>query len=197
MKKLLLVSLCFLMLSITQVFAQNRTVTGTVTDKDDGTPIPGVTVKVKGTPGGVATSSAGKYSITVSPGAVLIFSAVSYATQQYTVGDKGVINISMASSVGTLGEVVVTGALGIKTQERTIGSATATVGARQLTETNVTNIANGLTAKVSGLAVYSLDNGINPTVQIQLRGNRSLYGNNLALIVVDGAPIPSGQYFFN
>ena len=68
MKKLLLVSLCFLMLSITQVFAQNRTVTGTVTAKDDGLPIPGVTVKVKGTSNGTQTNSAGKYTLSNVPG---------------------------------------------------------------------------------------------------------------------------------
>ena len=62
------------MLSITQVFAQNRTVTGTVTAKDDGLPIPGVTVRVKGTPNGTQTNSAGKYSLNVPKGASLTFS---------------------------------------------------------------------------------------------------------------------------
>ncbi|XHR93979.1 carboxypeptidase-like regulatory domain-containing protein [Mucilaginibacter sp. UC70_90] len=65
MKKLLLVSLCLLVLSMTQVFAQNRTVTGTVTAKDDGLPIPGVTVKVKGTTIGTQTNAAGKFSLSV------------------------------------------------------------------------------------------------------------------------------------
>jgi hypothetical protein len=63
MKKLLLVSLCFLVLCITQVFAQNRTVTGTVTAKDDGLPIPGVTVKIKGTNVGTPTDVNGKFSL--------------------------------------------------------------------------------------------------------------------------------------
>ena len=66
MKKLLLASLCFLMLCVTQVFAQNRTVTGTVTAKEDGLPIPGATVKVKGTNIGTQTNTAGKF--TVAPG---------------------------------------------------------------------------------------------------------------------------------
>jgi TonB-linked SusC/RagA family outer membrane protein len=181
------------MLSITQVFAQDRTVTGTVTSKDDGTPIPGVTVKIKGTGSGVATNSAGKYSLSVPAGAVLQFTAIGFGTADIPVKGKSVIDVALLTSSGTIGEVVVTGALGIKTQERSLGAATATVSAKDLTETNVTNVANGLTAKVSGLAVYSLDNGINPTVQVQLRGNRSLTGNNDALIVLDGVPIPNGS----
>src|ERR1700761_8712507 len=97
MKKLLLVSLCFLMLSLTQVFAQNRTVTGTVTSKDDGTPIPGVTVKIKGTGIGVATNGAGKFSIAVSPGAVLTFTAIGYTPA--SVPTKGsVVNIALEAS---------------------------------------------------------------------------------------------------
>jgi hypothetical protein len=63
MKKLLLVSLCFLMLSITQVFAQSPTITGTVTSKDDGLPIPGVVVRVKGAPTSTSTDPNGRYSI--------------------------------------------------------------------------------------------------------------------------------------
>jgi hypothetical protein len=62
MKKLLLVSLCFLMLGITQVYAQNRTITGTVTSKDDGLPLPGVSVTVTGTTIGTQTNASGKYS---------------------------------------------------------------------------------------------------------------------------------------
>src|SRR5665213_930693 len=78
MKKLLLVSLCFLMLCITQVFAQNRTVTGTVTAKEDGLPIPGVTVKVKGTNVGTHTNTAGKFTLSVRQGDALLFSFIGY-----------------------------------------------------------------------------------------------------------------------
>jgi TonB-linked SusC/RagA family outer membrane protein len=193
MKKLLLVSLCFLMLSITQVFAQNRTVTGTVTAKDDGLPIPGVTVKVKGTSNGTQTNSAGKYTLSNVPsGATLVFSFIGYTPQQQSV-KGGAVNVTLQTASGQLGEVVVTGALGIRHSEKELGYATARISAKDLTETNVTNVANGLTGKVSGLAVYSLDNGIDPQIAVQLRGNRSLEGNNNALIVLDGVPIPGGS----
>jgi len=191
MKKLLLVSLCFLVLCVTQVFAQNRTVTGTVTAKEDGLPLPGVTVKVKGTNVGTQTNTAGKYSLSVPQGAILVFSFIGYETQQAPATGP-VINVTLTLASNQLGEVVVTTSLGIKHTERDLGYATATVTAKELVATNVTNVAQGLTAKVAGLAVYSLDAGVDPNVAIVLRGNRSLEGNNNALIVVDGIPIPGG-----
>jgi hypothetical protein len=102
MKKLLLVSLCFLMLGLTQVFAQNRTVTGTVTSKDDGTPIPGVTVKIKGTTTAVSTNGAGKYSISAPAGATLQFSFVGYETAFEEIVGKSVVNASLSSSSKTI-----------------------------------------------------------------------------------------------
>jgi TonB-linked SusC/RagA family outer membrane protein len=193
MKKLLLVSLCFLMLFITQVFAQNRTVTGTVTAKDDGLPIPGVTVKVKGTQIGTQTNTAGKFTLNVPPtGAVLVFSFIGYETKEVPANGPAV-NVELAVSSRQLGEVIVTGALGIKRAEKENGYASTTVSAKDLTMTNETNIANGLTAKVAGLAVATVDNSIDPQIRITLRGNRSIGGNNTALIVVDGIPIPGGS----
>ena len=179
------------MLCITQVFAQNRTVTGTVTAKDDGLPIPGVSVKIKGTNLGVQTGTNGKYTISAPQGAVLVFSFIGYTTTQVP-ANKSVIDVVLETSAQQIGEVVVTTSLGIKHTERDLGYATATVTPKELTQTDVTNIANGLTAKVSGLAVYTLDNGVDPNVSVVLRGNRSLEGNNNALIVLDGVPIPGG-----
>jgi TonB-linked SusC/RagA family outer membrane protein len=192
MKKLLLVSLCFLMLCITQVFAQNRTVTGTVTAKEDGLPLPGVTVKVRGTSNGTQTNTAGKFTLAGVPaGATLQFSFVGYET--FSAPATGnTVNAVLTLASNQLGEVVVTTALGIKQSSRDLGYAAAKVTAQQLTATAVTNVATGLTAKVSGLAVYSLDEGVDPNIAIVLRGNRSLEGNNNALIVIDGVPVPGG-----
>ena len=181
------------MLCVTQVFAQNRTVTGTVTAKEDGLPIPGATVKVKGSNVGTQTNTAGKFTLSVPSGATLVVSFVGYTAQQVAVGSQGTVNVALTASSSALGEVVITTSLGIRHSEKELGYATAKVTAKELTQTNVTNIANGLTAKVAGLAVYSLDNGIDPNIQVQLRGNRSLEGNNNALIVVDGVPIPGGS----
>src|SRR5688572_10644370 len=109
MKKLLLVSLCVLVLCVTQVFAQNRTITGTVTAKDDGLPIPGVTVKIKGTNTGVATDARGVYTISAPDDAVLTFSFVAYVAQEVAVAGKSTINVSLGSDNALLNEVVVVG----------------------------------------------------------------------------------------
>ena len=180
------------MLCVTQVFAQNRTVTGTVTAKEDGLPIPGATVKVKGSNVGTQTNTAGKFTVSVPAGGSIVVSFVGYTAQTVVVGTQSTINVALAASATNLGEVVVTTSLGIRHTQKELGYATASVSAKELTATNSTNIANGLTAKVAGLAVYSLNNGVDPNVSIVLRGNRSLEGNNNALIVVDGIPIPGG-----
>jgi len=93
-----------------------------------------------------------------------------------------------------LGEVVVTGALGIKTQARQLGYATATVDNKQLTQAKATNVATALEGKVSGLDINTTNNGVNPSTRIILRGNRSITGNNQALLVVDGMPIDDDSY---
>lgn len=188
MKKLLLVSLCFLMLSITQVFAQNRTVTGTVKAKDDGLPIPGVTVKIKGTSLGTQTDNAGKYSLVVPNGSTLVFSFIGYTTQQLT-PSGAVVNITLSSSSNQLGEVVVTGALGIKKQAREVAYATTRISGANADQTNVINPINGLTGKVAGLVIQQTNDGIDPSIKVNLRGSRSLLGNNNALFVLDGVPV--------
>jgi TonB-linked SusC/RagA family outer membrane protein len=191
MKRKLLIILFLTFTTLVQVFAQNRTVTGTVTAQEDGLPIPGVTVKVKGTTIGTQTNTAGKYALSVPQGATLVFSFIGYQTLSLPI-TGATRDAALALSSNQLGEVVVTTSLGIKHSERDLGYATATVSPKELTATNTTNIANGLTAKVAGLAVYSLDNGVDPNISIVLRGNRSLEGDNNALIVVDGIPIPGG-----
>src|SRR5471030_3083107 len=101
MKKLLLASLCFLLLCLTQVYAQNRTVTGTVTAKDDGLPIPVVTVKVKGSAIGTQTNSAGKFTLSVPAGATLTFTFVGYTAQSVPV--KGAVaNVVLEAAASEL-----------------------------------------------------------------------------------------------
>jgi len=178
------------MLCVTQVFAQNRTVTGTVTAKDDGLPIPGATVKVKGTTNATVTNSVGKYSISVPATASLVISFVGYETTTVVVGSQSVINVSLNTSANQLGEVVVTTSLGIKHSSKELGYAAQTITPKELTQTAVTNVAQGLTGKVAGLGTFTLSNGVDPQIAVNLRGNRSILGNNNALIVVDGVPVP-------
>src|SRR5258708_38643739 len=103
MKKTLLLSLC-LLLAIAEVFAQTHTVTGKVTGKDDGLPIPGVSVSISGTTTGTQTNAEGKYTVTVADGAKLTFSFIGYAPQTLTVNGN-VLNVILAASSQQLGEV--------------------------------------------------------------------------------------------
>jgi len=181
------------MLCITQVFAQNRTVTGTVTAKDDGLPIPGVSVKIKGTTNGVQTGTNGKYTLSVPANGVLVFSFIGYSAQERAVGSASVINVVLEPASTALGEVVVTGALGIKRQAKEQGYAATQVDAKALTEAHPTNFTNGLTAKAPGLVINTVDNGINPQTRFTLRGTRHINGNNFALVVLNGVPVSPNE----
>ncbi len=192
MKQKILLILFLNLAAYLRLYAQDPTITGMVTANEDGLPIPGVSVKIKGTTAGTQTNAAGMFTLNVQKGASIIISYIGYNSQTVSVGNQSRFNIKLTASANTLGEVVVTTSLGIRHAERELGYATASITSKELTQTNVINIANGLTGKVSGLAVYSLDNSIDPAIQVQLRGNRSLEGNNNALIVLDGVPIPGG-----
>jgi hypothetical protein len=97
-------------------FAQDRTLTGRITDGNDNTALPGANVVVKGTQTGVVTDANGQFSLTVPSGRdVLTISAIGYATQDITIGSKTAINVAMAPDIKTLNEVVVTGYGGYQT----------------------------------------------------------------------------------
>ena len=175
-----------------QAVAQNRSVSGRVTDRASGQGLPGATVLVKGTTIGASTNADGSFTLSVPPTATtLSFSSIGFTTVDQTIGSDATYNVSLASDVKQLGEVVVTGALGIQKQSGQIGYATATLDTKELNQARVTNVTNGLAGKVSGLQIQTLSAGINPQVRVTLRGSRSLLGNNEALIVVDGVISPN------
>ncbi|WP_295770798.1 SusC/RagA family TonB-linked outer membrane protein [uncultured Mucilaginibacter sp.] len=186
MKRLLLVSLCMLCLCVTQLYAQSKTVTGTVTAKDDGLPLPGVSVSVKGTTTGTQANGDGKFTITAPNGATLVFSFIGYKTQEVAVGSGSTVNVSLETASTQLGEVVITGALGIQRPKKEIGYAATVVNNETITAGNAVNLANGLQGKVSGLNITSANNGVFENVKINLRGIRSLTGNNNPLLLIDG-----------
>ena len=187
MKKLVQ-SLFFLMLIASIAFAQDRTVTGTVTAKEDGLPIPGVSVKVKGTNMGTQTGADGKFSLKITAAAQMLqFSFIGYSSQDVSISNKKVLNVALVSDAKQLGEIVVT-ALGIERQKRDLGYAAATLSNDVITQANPVNIANGLQGKVSGLNITSINSGVFEDVKINLRGIRSLTGNNNPLLVLDGVP---------
>jgi TonB-linked SusC/RagA family outer membrane protein len=192
MKKLLLNFLGVLVvLASHMAYGQNRTVTGTVTGADDGSPIPGVSVKIKGTTIGTQTGGNGKYSINAPAGSTLVFSFIGYLPKEAAIGKSTLINVTLALDAKQLGEVIVRGAGGLEVAKRAQGYTTTEVTPEKLTAGKATNVAIGLTGKVAGLQVNAVSSGVNPTVRIVLRGNRSLTGNNQALIVLDNVIVPN------
>src|SRR5436190_2319450 len=177
-----------LLLLLTGLLAQKTTITGKVTD-EKGIPIPGATVKVKGTKTGVAANNSGEFNLSVDAGAKLIVSAAGFTEKEVAATSN--IVITLAEDNKALSEVVVT-ALGVKRRPKELGYSVAKVSNEELTNGRSTTVANSLSGKVSGLAVYNVNNSVDPSVKITLRGYRSLTGNNDALIVIDGLPMPEG-----
>ncbi|MXV49886.1 SusC/RagA family TonB-linked outer membrane protein [Pedobacter sp. HMF7647] len=191
MKKLLL-SLFASFVLVLSVLAQERTVTGTVTAKEDGGPLPGVSVKVKGSNTGTQTAANGRYSISVPANSTLVFTYIGYGSQELAVGSKTTVNASLTTDAKQLTEVVVTAA-GIKKDKKNLGYSADNVSNQELTEGRQTNMINGLTGKVPGLQIGRSSGGVNTATRITLRGQRSLNGNNQPLFVIDGIPVDNSS----
>jgi len=185
MKKLLQ-SLFVLMLVAFSAIAQERTITGTVTGQDDGLPLPGVSVKVKGTNIGIMTGSNGSYSLNVpSSSTTLEFSYLGYLTQSKTIGSARVINVSLISDSQGLNEVVVVG-YGTKAIKDVNGAISVVDGSK--VKDSPTSFDNALSGKTAGVQVSSAGGTLGDGVTIRVRGTGSISTSSLPLIVIDGIP---------
>ena len=167
-------------------FAQERSITGTVTDAD-GLPLPGVNVLIKGTTTGTQTDFDGNYDINAQQGDVLVFSFVGLKQTEYAVSNVNQIDVVMEQDSAQLDEVVVT-ALGISREKKQLGYATQSVGGEAVSDVPQQNFVNSLSGKVSGLSIKS-SGTMGGSTNVVIRGSSSLTGNNQALFVVDGTPI--------
>jgi TonB-linked SusC/RagA family outer membrane protein len=164
-------------------FAQEKTVSGTVSDSEG--VLPGVNVTVKGTSSGTETDFDGKYSIKASNGDVLIFSYVGYKNVEKTVRSSNTINISMAEDANVLDEIVVTGvARGTSTKK--LGFSLAKVGEAALQQVPAVDAANALRGKVAGVRIVQPSGNPSSAPQIRLRGSTSISGSQSPLIIIDG-----------
>ena len=178
---LLMIGLLFATISFAQV-----TVKGTVTDKDDNSPLPGVTVVIQNTTRGTITDIDGKYEIQVdSLGQTLEFKFV--GMQPVTmVASSTTINVGMSAGV-ELDDVVVT-ALGISREKKALGYSTQEVKGEELNNVKYDNVVNSMSGRVAGAQIKQSGN-FGGSTNIVLRGATSLVGNNQALFVVDGVPL--------
>jgi TonB-linked SusC/RagA family outer membrane protein len=184
MKKIVSTLVVALLCVSMAAMAQVRPITGTVKD-DQGSPVPSVSVKIKGTTTATVGDANGNYRISAADNATLVFSAVGFSDVEQKVGKSAVINISLSKLVNELENVVVT-AQGIKKKTKEIGYSYAKVTNEEVTNGHSPQLAQALSGKVSGLAVYNVNNSVEPGVKLVLRGYRSLTGNNDALIILDG-----------
>ncbi len=182
----------FLAFVVQFTFAQEKTISGTVSD-ETGLPLPGVNIIVKGTTNGTQTDFDGNYSISASTGDVISYTFVGYTDKDMTVGAANTISFSMAPDVTAIDEVVITG-YGIARAKREVTYQTEKVDSELLNQAQSTRAASALAGKVAGLQINVQNNGVNPSTQILLRGLRSIGQNNEALIVIDGSIAGTGAF---
>lgn len=180
----------FLLLMSQLTYAQDKSVSGTVTDQS-GLPLPGVNVLVKGTQNGTQTDFDGKFKVADAQGKTLVFSFTGMKTMEASASNG--MKVKMTDDSVQLEGVVVT-ALGIKKQQKAIGYATSTVNADEITRNPTPNIVNSLAGKVAGLQVTASGGAPGQASRLTIRGgNKSLTNPNEPLYVIDGVPISNAN----
>lgn len=194
MKTIRLLSIFFLsLLSATLSFGQDKQITGIVTDNVSGEGIPGVSILLKNSTKGVTTDVQGKFTIsTINGGNILIFSSIGYMTQEVSINNRSVINVSLLSDTKSLDEVVV---VGYGTQKRAnITGAMANFNAKDLEQRPVTRVDQALIGQLAGVTVKQTSGTPGKGFSIQVRGSGSISASNEPLYVIDGFPLEtSGQ----
>ena len=181
----------FLALVMQVSFAQEKTISGTVTDESGA--LPGVSIVIKGSKKGIETDFDGKYSITASNGDVFVFRYLGYKTVEKTVGNSNTINVVLEVGGEVLDEIVIT-AFGIKRSEKALGYSVQSIKGDAMTEARESNLTNAISGKVAGVQVTGTSGSVGASSRIVLRGNSSITGNNEPLYVVDGVPISNSSF---
>jgi TonB-linked SusC/RagA family outer membrane protein len=177
------VSALFYFLFLSTAFAQNITVQGVVTDGADKTPLPGVSIQIKGSQSVTQTNVSGNYSVSVPGTAVLVFTYIGYTTREVPVNNQTSLNIALASSAQQLEQVVV---VGYGTQRKIdVTGAVSSVKGEDISKQASTNPVSSLQGKVAGVSITN--NGApGSSPKITIRGTGTIYGNTNVLYVVDG-----------
>jgi TonB-linked SusC/RagA family outer membrane protein len=174
--------------------SKELTITGTITDKL-GKALPGVSIRVKGAPGGTTSDTNGKFWLNISDDkAILLISYIGYTTEEVAVNGRTNINITLGEENNQLTEVVVT-ALGISREKKSLGYAAQEIKGDELDKARETNFSSGLAGKVAGLTVMTSPSGVGGSARVTIRGDKSLnINNNQPLYVIDGIPISNDNY---
>lgn len=185
-KLLLLILFC---LSSTQlIYAQNRTISGTVTDGSSGNPISGVSVKVSESNRITQTDVSGKFSIEISSNTgTLVFSYIGYHTKQVPITNSNTYDVTLLPSEATIDEVVVVG-YGTQLKKDVTGS-TSTVKMSDLENVPLPTIESALQGRASGVFINSSSGKLGQALQIRVRGTSSITASSQPLFVIDGVPV--------
>jgi TonB-linked SusC/RagA family outer membrane protein len=189
MKKTLLLLLVLMISSMQIMLAQSNTIKGQILD-EKGDPVIGATIRIKGSNKGTVTDANGMFRLNSEEGVTLSISAIGMKAAEKTARDG--MSIKMAGDQQSIRETVVT-AQAIKREKSSLGYATATLGNEDINKGNNTSALGALTGKVSGVNVTSSTGGPGGSTRVVIRGEKSITGNNNALIVVDGIPLNNGN----
>lgn len=174
-----------------QVYAQTRTITGTVTEKEEGGPLPGVSVMVKGSKTGTQSNAQGKFSISASTGQTLVFTSVGYLTQSITVSGS-TINVVMEPNQTQLSDVMVIGYGTINRRDNV--AAVGQIKGQDLIEQPVQNFEQALAGKAAGVQITIPNSVLNTPPVFHIRGTNSITLSSQPLIVVDGIVNFTGDF---
>jgi len=190
MKKILMI-FSLLLLTGTLVMSQTVQISGTVTGQEDGLPIPGVSVTVKGSTLGTLTGADGTYNLTVPQrAATLVFSFIGMKTLEVAIEGRSRIDAVLQEDLVGLDEVVVT-AMGISREKKSLGYAVQDISSKEIARAANPNLGTGLSGKLAGVEVRQSSGMPGAPSTILIRGARSFSDNNQPLYVVDGMPIVS------
>ena len=162
-------------------------ITGTVTDENN-SPLPGVSIVIKGTIKGVSSDFDGNYAIDASQGDILVYSYIGYQTKEITVGNNPVVNVTMVPSVSNLDEVIVT-AIGTKQLKDESGSTSSTIQSENIAKSGEAGVINALAGKASGVRIGKSNGDPGAGSSIQIRGANTIQGASQPLIILDGIPV--------
>lgn len=195
MRKLAFLLASLFLLGIGMANAQTRTISGKVVSGDDGEPIIGATIMIKGTTQGTISDANGSFTLTTPSAAKAItVSYVGMITKEVALTNEARYSVSLSSDVIGIEEVVVT-ALGMRRERKALGYAVQDVKSEELTRAGSTNISSALQGKLSGVEIKPSSGMPGASSQIVIRGARSFSGNNQPLYVIDGMPVASTADF--
>ncbi|MDB5279417.1 MAG: SusC/RagA family TonB-linked outer membrane protein [Ferruginibacter sp.] len=186
-----LIGLVFFVLICQLAKAQNKTVTGKLTDSS-GRGLPGATIQEKKTKHFASTDKEGRFEIAINSSGVLLVSAVGYEPAEFSTAGKSEVNIILKQNTVGLNEVVVT-ALGVKRDKRNLTYSTQELKGDVLTNSKEPNLVNAMAGKVSGVQITSSAGTAGASSRIVIRGATSATGDNQALFVIDGVPINNDE----